>query len=499
MPGANKKSAATPYVTATDIYKYIQCPHWPYYDRFASPAEKKLKRAQTQAEIARQEDGVAHEAETVAALFAGQVVERAPETFDLEKDFTQTLEWMRQGVPLIYHGTLVSGEWAGRPDILVRREGESGLGAWHYVPIDIKSTRDLEKYQKFQLSFYAALLEKVQGRTPSEAAIYNNDRECLDFNPSEIAEEFAGFMRDLESSIHGQKPELVLRKGCYDAGPWGKLCERSARQANDIALLYNVNVNKLKALRDLGIRTVADAAEMDPAAFTGDTSGLTLHSLDTIKLQAQSLKSESVIIRKPVELPAAKFEIHFDIESSPPHGIDYLYGLLIREPDKADRYVSFVSRSASEDVEGELWRNFLAWLETLPPDYVVYHYSGYELARLRTLENRHGTSHWLDLFRSKMVDLSVYVKHNVTFPLYFYGLKHVAKFLGFSWRGDLVKSGGESVDQFVKFLETRDESIINAIIDYNEDDVRATACLKDWLALYAREQTVYEKKYPWAI
>ncbi|MBI5654534.1 TM0106 family RecB-like putative nuclease [Candidatus Uhrbacteria bacterium] len=499
MPGPAKKSAASPYVTATDIYKYIQCPHWPYYERYASPAEKKLKRAQTPAEIARQEDGIAHEAETVAALFSGQEVKRVPETADLEKDFAQTLECMKKGAPLIYHGTLVSGEWAGRPDILARREGESDLGAWHYVPIDVKSTHDIEKYQKFQLAFYAALLERIQARAPSETAIYNSDRECLYFDPADIAEEFAGFMKDLETSIHGKKPELVLRKGCYDVGPWGNLCERSAKEADDIALLYNVNVTKLKTLRELGIRTIADAAEMDPLAFTGETKGLTLHSLDTIKLQAQALKSGSVIIRKPVELPAAEYEIHFDIESSPPHGIDYLYGLLIREPGKKDEYVRFVSRSSSEDAEGEMWRRFLAWLETLPPEYVVYHYSPYELTRLKTLENRHGTSHWLDLFRSHMVDLSIYVKHNVTFPLYFYGLKHVAKFLGFSWRGALVKSGGESVDQFAKFLETSDEAIIKAIIDYNEDDVRATAHLKDWLARYAREQMVYEKTYPWNV
>jgi len=85
----------------------------------------------------------------------------------------------------------------------------------------------------------------------------------------------------------------------------------------------------------------------------------------------------------------------------------------------------------------------------------------------------------------------------VTYPLYFYGLKNVAKFLGFRWRGDLVRSGGESVDQFARFLESRDESILRAIIDYNEDDVRATAHLKDWLARYARETIIYGQPYPW--
>ncbi len=498
MASAYRKDVVSPYVTATDIYKYFQCPHWPYYERHATAAEKKLKRPLTQGELARLEDGVAHEAETVAALFVGKDVERPPETADLEKDFAQTLILMEKGASIIYHGTLVADGWAGRPDILMRQEGESSLGDWHYIPVDIKSSHELEKYQKFQLSFYAALLEKIQGRKPTETAIFNSERECLYFDTNETALEFAEFMPQLEASVKGEKPEPVLRKGCYDTGPWGKLCEKSAQDVRDIALLYNVNVTKLKSLRALGVRTIDDAAEMDPVVLAGEAKGLTLHSLDTIKLQAQSLKSESVIVRKPAELPSPECEIHFDIESSPPHGIDYLYGFLIRRPGQKDEYVSFVSRSASEDVEGEMWRRFLDWLETLPPEYVVYHYSGYELGRLRTLENRHGSSHWLDLFRSQMVDLSDYAKHNVTFPLYFYGLKYVAKFLGFSWRGDLVKSGGESVDQFAKYLETGDESILQAIIDYNEDDVRATAHLKDWLAAYAREMGSYEKPYPWA-
>jgi len=486
------------YVTATDIFKFVACPHWPYYDWHATPAERRFEREATEAERQRQEDGVAHEKEVVEGLFAGEPIRDARLSGDMGSDCVQTLAWMREGVERIYQGAIVHGRWAGRPDILEKRPGESIFGDWHYVAMDVKSTREIEKYQKFQLAFYSGILEHIQGRKPSQAGIYDAYGVCQYFDPAGVADDFADLMAKLEASVFdGVKPDLVLRKDCYDKGVWGKLCERDAERTEDIALLYNINVQRLATLRSLGIRTVSDAARMDPDALAGSAPGLTRHSLETIRLQALALKDRAVIIRKPAELPTPPLEIHFDIESSPPHGIDYLYGLLLRWPDGQEEYVSFASRSESKEAEGEMWRRFLDWLTTLPLDYVVYHYSSYELGRLSALANRHGTSHWLDFFRSRMVDLSEYVKHNVTYPLYFYGLKNVAKFLGFRWRGDLVRSGGESVDQFARFLESGDESILRAIIDYNEDDVRATAHLKDWLARYARETIIYGQPYPW--
>lgn len=486
------------YITATDIYKYLACPHWPYYDLYATEEERGFKRQVSEAEASRREDGVAHELAVIQDISEGKSILDAKPTGNLAKDFAQTLEWMRKGAEFIYQGTLVHGRWAGRPDILEKRPGKSIFGDWYYVVLDIKSTNALEKYQKLQLAFYNEILGAIQGYKPKEAGIYNLNKERIYFEVESVAEDLKDVVSKLEVVIFKKaKPSLVLRKDCYDKGVWGELCQRSAEESQDISLLYNVNVQRLDTLRTLGIQTVTDAAELDPLALVGSAPGLTLHSLETIKLQAQSLKEHSVIIRKSVELPSAELEIHFDIESSPPHGVDYLYGCLMRWPDGREEYRSFISRSESKEAEGEMWRQFLDWLTTLPLDYVVYHYSPYEIGRLNLLSNRHCSSHWLDFFRSRMVDLAVFTKHNVTFPLYFYGLKNVAKFLGFSWRGDVVKSGGESVDQFARFLETGDESVLQAIVDYNEDDVRATAHLKDWLLRYAGSVKEYQAPYPW--
>ena len=48
-------------LNATDFYKYLTCPHWPWFELYATVAEKKTKRSLTQGEIRRLDDGYLHE------------------------------------------------------------------------------------------------------------------------------------------------------------------------------------------------------------------------------------------------------------------------------------------------------------------------------------------------------------------------------------------------------------------------------------------------------
>ncbi len=481
------------YLTATDIYRFLQCPHWPYYERFATDEEKRLKTPVTESQRLRQENGYAHEREVVTKLFKEQPILEVPDVKDADRNFEATLEQMRNGAPLIYQGTLTNGDWTGLPDLLERHEGESKFGPWFYVPVDVKSSHALEKYQKLQLIFYATLLERIQGRFPAEPAIINSDSERISFQADAHIAEFEQVVTELERIRAGEKPDPVLRKSCYDTGPWGVMCERYAKSLNDIALLYNVDIHKLRSLRQLGVRSIDDAAEIDPSSLDGLAKGLRVHSLEVIKRQAQSLKTSAVIIRKPVLLPNSGLEIHFDIESDPPNDVDYLYGILMRLPE-GDSYQAFVAEHLED--EEKMWRAFLAWIETLPAEYHVYHYAAYEPMRLGVLKKRYGGSQALDVFATRLIDLKETVTHAVVYPLYFYGLKYILPFLGFSWSGD-IKSGGQSIDVFERYLETKDRAVLDSIIQYNEDDVRATAYLKDWMVTYAREMTSYAEPYPW--
>jgi uncharacterized protein len=188
-------------------------------------------------------------------------------------------------------------------------------------------------------------------------------------------------------------------------------------------------------------------------------------------------------------------EIHFDIESHPMTDTDYLYGFWIKD-ETGGRYQSFTAERPED--EEKMWKEFLAWLPSLPDDYTIYHYANYEATRLEILGKRYGDSEnpWLKRFQTRLVDLKEGAREYAVYPLYFYSLKNICKFLGFAWTSE-VQNGRASITAYESWLSTQDHAILDDIIRYNRDDVRATAHLLHWLNTYAREEGVYSHPYPW--
>ena len=56
----------------------------------------------------------------------------------------------------------------------------------------------------------------------------------------------------------------------------------------------------------------------------------------------------------------------------------------------------------------------------------------------------------------------------------------IAKFLKFDWR-DKTPSGALSIQWFNEYLEDKDPKKLQRIIEYNEDDCKATMVIKDYL------------------
>ena len=476
-------------LTDEDVYRYIVCPHWPYWERFGN---RKDRRRLSTDEEARLGDRLEAERSLAKRCFLSMTEVRLS---DPTRGTARTLALMHAGTEVIYRGWLMADRWAARPDILLKTQGKSVFGSWHYVPWIFRRGHELKKEYKFPLVLDAMLLEQLQNRFPREPGVINADGRRLPFDASELVVDWQNIKHALERIADGELPDPVYRKSCDDTSPWDKACFRLASERNDIALLFNVDLKKLHALRTLGIRTVDDAAEMDPARWEGQSAGLTLRALQSVQRQAVSLRDQSVIIREPFTHPSEGCEIHFDIESYPPTDTDYLYGFWFQGVD-GGAYHAFTAETPQD--EEKMWKSFLAWITTLPSMYTVYHYANYEPTRLRILAERYGDEKnpWLEKFISRMVDLKESAREHAVFPLYFYSLKKICQFLGFEWKGS-VKSGGESVGVYKKWLQTKRRSILDSLLRYNQDDVEATAFLLTWLRNFARVKTVFARPYPW--
>ncbi|MFC1939458.1 TM0106 family RecB-like putative nuclease [Chloroflexota bacterium] len=159
--------------------------------------------------------------------------------------------------------------------------------------------------------------------------------------------------------------------------------------------------------------------------------------------------------------------------------IDYLIGVVIREGDQ-EEYTPYVANSL--DGEGEMFQRFMNWL-LKQDDFIIYHWHSYEKTHLERLAERHGISDEArELLFGNLRDLYRDSVSCFAFPTYSNGLKDVAKYMGYNWRHADVNAL-ESIALYFQYTENPNDNKdkIQKVINYNEDDCRATMIVKDWL------------------
>ncbi len=458
-------------ITDLMVLKYDTCPHWVYFDLHGDPTQK-LPRDKWQEMLFEQRR--LDEERLVSELGEHET----PKGETLDERAADTLDLMKEGVPRIYKPVIATeAGYVAEPDILERRDDAvSEFGAWHYEAMDIRGGERITEPMKTRITFYADILENIQGYRPTMGYVITGSGTQLSFSLGENEQRLDRVLSGLESILSGECPPPHLASACRHS-PWVRECVRLAEKTDDIALLYNVKFRERNALRELGFTTVTSVAEMNPPDFTGASFALSDPLLERLHLQARALKENKHFNRRPYLLPSAPMEIFFDIEGDPLRGLDYLYGFFIREKGET-RYESFVAEQPGD--ERRMWKDFLHWYGQLPHEAVIYHYGNYERQSLAILDSRYGGSKPLTRFRSQMRDLNEIIKDSIVFPLHFYGLKDIGCYIGHGRDCD-IKGGAESVGVYEDWLATGDRSKLDAIVSYNREDCVATMALKDWL------------------
>ena len=478
-------------ITPSHFFKYSTQPLWVWYDKFGDQSKKEEISEFT---LKLMEEGVLHEDKYIAGLNVSEV-----KTINPEEAFKATIELMRQGAELIYQGCLqIEHEgiiYRGRPDLLEKREGKSIFGNWYYAPIEIKWSSKIKTLHKRQLVFYSIVLEKLQGSFSEEVAVINRDcdRLLLELKDKDISKT-QDLIKEIVDVMKGEKPNIAITNESKNS-PWFKVALKEAEEKQDIALIYKLDSRGLKALRKEGVKTLQEmiTANLDKLPKIPYAS---LETLQRAQLQAKALLEKKIIsIGKLDKLHETPLKFYFDIEGDTLLGIDYLFGIWVSGDEKhlyakaenvrffedGKYFVYFLAKQPEE--EKAMWQAFLKWVALLPEEYTVYHYANYEKTHLETLVDEYGSSSTLERFQTKLVDLQTVVEKAIIFPLYFYSIKDIAKssFLNFKWRHQ--KAGGsQSILWYKQWLETGKEEILEDIINYNEDDVRATEHLLVFLS-----------------
>ncbi|TAL20490.1 TM0106 family RecB-like putative nuclease [Patescibacteria group bacterium] len=469
----------SPHITASTFYQYLACPLQLWFELH----EKKKKKGKV-SEIQKKlfERGRAHE--TALAKSLG-LTAATVELEDRDEAFTRTLELMKEG-KMIYQGTLLDGTWIGRPDFLVPKRGKSRLGGHHYTVMDAKLAREVTDEHRFQLAFYALLLEKIQGVRPRYAAIINVEREEIRVDINEFLDEFHLTLAEIEKILAGEKPAPFLSSSCKES-PWFGACVAEALACNDLSLLHKLRRSEYEKFRNAGIRTIKNLVDADLRVLPNRLAGISLARIERLRQQATALWEDTHIVHDTPELPETKVEVYYDVESDPLASPErhYLHGALVSKKGKLDRsaYRAFLVRNPRE--EGRAWLRFCVFIQKLPKEAVIYHYGRYEHQVIRELTARYGAPPPALSRLAEMIDLQKVTQRSVIFPVTFYSLKDIAKYLGFRWRHKEA-SGLNSIQWYNNWREQAGSAggkkMLRDILEYNEDDVRATKVLKDFLA-----------------
>ncbi|RRD49993.1 TM0106 family RecB-like putative nuclease [Arachnia propionica] len=283
---------------------------------------------------------------------------------------------------------------------------------------------------------------------------------------------------------------------------WWETC-RPRMDDDDLSLRISktpLDVRELQTLMGLGITTVSQLAEADVDALLPAYLPLTAHRDRSEARLRQAARRARMLARgvalekistDPIGTPRADVEVDLDIETDD-HDRTYLWGALLtdrRTGEQAYHHFDSFTR-LGDDEEIAVAVAFARWLLGLiaeHPGLRVFHYSDYEVVHLRRLARRSSNpelERLCGLVKEHFVDLFELVRDNFV-GVEGLGLKIVAsKGAGFSWR-DEEPGGLNSQTWFATAAEAPDPRERDAarirVLEYNEDDVRATWHVREWM------------------
>ncbi|GAB3286320.1 TM0106 family RecB-like putative nuclease [Parasphingorhabdus pacifica] len=284
-------------------------------------------------------------------------------------------------------------------------------------------------------------------------------------------------------------------KGC----PWWPTCETELRRTRDISLV--VRGEEAVVLREAGYSTVDELAAMPPELASSVPMAPARTS--DARLLAKAWLRDLPLVRRVrhVAVPRADVEVDVDMESYAEAGA-YMWGCWLSgtEVDEEPGYRAFVTWDPlPSDDEARSFAEFWSWFTSVRAraherglTFRAYCYNElaenrWMLASAERFAGKPGippvaeirkfinSGEWVDLFAS--------VRDQFLCPNG-KGLKVIAPSAGFAWRDD--EAGGENSMRWYRDAvgwngDGPDESQRQRLLEYNEDDVRATWVIRRWM------------------
>lgn len=413
-----------------------------------------------------------------------------------------------------------------RPDLLIKKPGQSCFGDWMYVPVNIELGKRPKLEYQTVAAFHTQVVAMVQQAEPETPWLILRGKQTR--YPVDLMKAMPQMQRMLWELIQTlerqQAPEVFISRQKCNLCHWYSSCYAIAQSQKHLSLLPGVTPVRYTQLQALNITTLESLAKTSPTllenlpgfdsevackiviqaqavlenrplilpcqdkistieddATTNETmvvSGI-YPKLNSLLLSPQQINYLSVNNSHPDISLTAPIEFYFDIEAQPDLNLDYLLGVLVVDRQtNTEQFYSFLAEKPED--EELIWQQFLD-LVWQYPDAPIYHFCVYESDTVKRLGKLYRTPHAVvQPILNRFVDVYEKLTQSVALPVESYALKAIARWLGFEWRNPEA-SGAKCIYWYDQWLRTGDRTLLEKIQSYNEDDCRATRSVKDWL------------------
>lgn len=514
--------------SASDLNNYLACEHLTSLDYGAAfegnrPTDKSPE-AQLLSALGEQ-----HETAYFRRLQGeGKPVVEIPVDLDIAAQAEATERAMRDGAYIVYQATFFHGGWRGHADFLLRKESPSRLGAWSYEVADTKLALNAKPYFILQLCFYSEQVERIQGCSPDLMHVVLGDGREVPYRFNDFSAYYRHVKNRFIASIASGAQTYPEPVDHCNLCVWNAACTSRREKDDHLSLVAGASRYQRYRLNAAGITTLEQlgTASLDKRPET--IARATFEKLNRqAKLQLEQRRriSDGSVDPFLYELldfdsnakrgfallaPPSAGDIFFDMEGDPyfeiGQGLEYLFGVYTNDKDEPFRTWWGCRRGSDEPGTDRLaekrafeaFMDFVAERRQRYPDLHIYHYASYEKSALKKLAQRHGTreNELDDLLRNEvLVDLYRVVRQAVCISQPSYSIKKLEAFY-MKRRAAAIVAGDQSIVEFERWRTTRDrtpasdDSILEAIRFYNEEDCRSTLLLRDWMLRLRREASV---------
>jgi predicted RecB family nuclease len=308
-----------------------------------------------------------------------------------------------------------------------------------------------------------------------------------------------------------------------EACPFEARCHDELVAHDDVSLVRFTSAHDQQVLRTHGIDTRTRLAALDlgevaagtatrdepsdPQTPVGIAVGRVVSDADRLVRRARAeVHGAPLLLVAPDQLTAHRRDVEIDFDMESYENATYVWGSLVTArvptPGVVEGYRAFAEWGELTDrSEAALFGRFYAWLvDTVATaeatGATVGLYCFYEHAELTQMRRAMSSDapglpspEALEaLLDDRLVDLHRVVTTQIQ-TAGTAGLKVIAMQAGFSWRDDAPS--GEASMAWYESAKGADAAAANAamrrLLEYNEDDCRATRALRDWLGAGARE------------